>query len=54
MSKPTLDSIATAKAKLAEELKKLEQQEATLLEESFKCVLASIRSAEPLWPAFYR
>ncbi|VFR21540.1 Virulence regulator [plant metagenome] len=33
MSKPTLDSIATAKAKLAEELKKLEQQEATLLEE---------------------
>ncbi|MFC0155348.1 H-NS histone family protein [Xanthomonas dyei] len=33
MSKPTLDSIASAKAKLAEELKKLEQQEATLLEE---------------------
>ncbi|WP_295943414.1 H-NS family nucleoid-associated regulatory protein [uncultured Xanthomonas sp.] len=33
MSKPTLDSISTAKAKLAEELKKLEQQEATLLEE---------------------
>ena len=33
MSKPTLDSIASAKAKLAEELKKLEQQEASLLEE---------------------
>jgi len=33
MSKLTLDSIASAKAKLAEELKKLEQQEATLLEE---------------------
>ncbi|ASK93283.1 H-NS histone family protein [Xanthomonas campestris pv. trichodesmae] len=33
MSKPTLDSIATAKAKLAEELKKLEEQEATLLVE---------------------
>ncbi|AZR30118.1 H-NS histone family protein [Xanthomonas vasicola] len=33
MSKPTLDSIASAKAKLAEELKKLEEQEATLLVE---------------------
>ncbi|WP_372166365.1 H-NS family nucleoid-associated regulatory protein [Xanthomonas axonopodis] len=32
MSKPTLDSIATAKAKLAEELKNLEEQEASLLE----------------------
>lgn len=32
MPKPTLDSIASAKAKLAEELKKLEEQEATLLE----------------------
>ena len=30
MSKPTLDSIATAKAKLEEELRKLEQQEAQL------------------------
>ena len=33
MSKPTFDSIASAKAKLAEELKKLEAQEANLLEE---------------------
>ncbi|MGS0603898.1 H-NS family nucleoid-associated regulatory protein [Xanthomonas oryzae pv. oryzicola] len=33
MSKLTLDSIASAKAKLAEELKKLEEQEASLLEE---------------------
>lgn len=30
MSKPTLDSIVAAKAKLAEELRKLEQQEAQL------------------------
>lgn len=30
MSKPTLDSIATAKAKLEEELRKLEQQESQL------------------------
>jgi DNA-binding protein H-NS len=33
MSKLTLDSIASAKAKLADELKKLEEQEATLLVE---------------------
>lgn len=33
MNKPTFDSIASAKAKLAEELKKLEEQEASLLEE---------------------
>ncbi|KAF1706410.1 H-NS histone family protein [Pseudoxanthomonas sacheonensis] len=33
MSKPTFDSIASAKAKLAEELKKLEAQEANLLEQ---------------------
>ena len=33
MSKPTLDSIATAKAKLEEELRKLEQQEADLREQ---------------------
>ena len=30
MSKPTLDSIATAKAKLEEELRKLEEQEVQL------------------------
>jgi DNA-binding protein H-NS len=30
MSKPTLDSIATAKAKLEEEIRKLEEQEAQL------------------------
>jgi len=33
MSKPTLDSIASAKAKLAEELRKLEEQEAKLIED---------------------
>lgn len=33
MSKPTLDSIASAKAKLAEELRKLEEQEAKLVED---------------------
>lgn len=33
MSKPTLDSIASAKAKLTEELRKLEEQEAKLIED---------------------
>ena len=33
MNKPTLDSIASAKAKLAEELRKLEDQEAKLIED---------------------
>jgi len=33
MTKPSLDSIASAKAKLAEELRKLEEQEVQLLQE---------------------
>ncbi|MCE4279630.1 H-NS histone family protein [Xanthomonas hortorum pv. vitians] len=33
MSKPTLDSIASAKARLSEELKKLEEEEAKLIEQ---------------------
>ncbi|UNE62051.1 H-NS family nucleoid-associated regulatory protein [Xanthomonas oryzae] len=33
MSKPTLDSIVSAKAKIAEELRKLEEQETNLLQE---------------------
>ncbi len=42
MSKPTLDSIATAKAKLEEELRHLEQQEAQLREQQAADAFAEV------------
>lgn len=42
MSKPTLDSIATAKAKLEEELRKLEQQEAQLRQQQAADAFAEV------------
>ncbi|MBD9477396.1 H-NS family nucleoid-associated regulatory protein [Pseudoxanthomonas sp. PXM02] len=42
MSKPTLDSIATAKARLEEELRKLEQQEAQLREQQAADAFAEV------------
>ena len=42
MNKPTLDSIASAKAKLAEELRQLEQQESALRQEETAAAHARI------------
>ena len=42
MSKPTLDSIATAKAKLEQELRQLEQQEAQLRQQQAADVFAEV------------
>ena len=42
MSKPTLDSIATAKAKLEEELRKLEEQESQLRQQQAADAFAEV------------
>lgn len=42
MTKPSLDSIASAKAKLAEELRKLEEQEVQLLQEQAADAFAEV------------
>lgn len=44
MTKPSLDSIASAKAKLAEELRKLEEQEVQLLQEQAADAFAEVAS----------
>lgn len=44
MSKPTLDSIATAKAKLEEELRKLEEQESQLRQQQAADAFAEVMS----------
>ncbi len=54
MSKPTLDSIATAKARLSEELRKLEEQEVELRQqqsnEAYTEIMSLVGQRRP--PAF--